>query len=215
MLARRHARACIHAAQARPSGECARAVPHCADRSCTRWSGSATTAPRASIATPSVPSSRGRSSTGSTAQSPGADVGESVAAQMWASRSRRRCGRVSPGADVGESVAAQTGGRAAVRTSALVHRTDRGRPVRNLTVQVRRLLSRAGERVAAGAVDSPQARAGRAAAPHQAWHWAGSAAVQPAPDARGSRDETGAEGGRGGWEGEGRLHRACGGCAGV
>jgi hypothetical protein len=39
--------------------------------------------------------------------SPGAAVGKTVPAQMWASQSRRRCGRVSPGADVGESVPAQ------------------------------------------------------------------------------------------------------------
>ncbi len=38
----------------------------------------------------------------------GADVGPSVPAQMWARRSRRRCGPVGPGADVGPSVPAQT-----------------------------------------------------------------------------------------------------------
>ena len=32
--------------------------------------------------------------------SPGADVGQPVPAQMWASQSRRRCGLASPGADV-------------------------------------------------------------------------------------------------------------------
>ena len=45
--------------------------------------------------------------------SPGADVGQ-VPAQMWPSRSRRRCGQVvGPGADVGQSVPATIGCRRA------------------------------------------------------------------------------------------------------